>query len=210
MLHAIVSFMRTRAVLVVIALAVLPLASMAAARDAHASVSIAVTWDGLLGESTVAVVARALDTHAAWENGRIYSYTRVRIDRAVAGDMAAGGEAWVRTMGGVVGNIGQIVEGEAVLMPGDQSLLFLRQGPAGSYEVTARGQGQFPVVATDAKDAKLPPFVVRSHTAGALVQPQLVVSTAAVHLAADTLHGRSVDEAAKVIASDWSRMHARP
>jgi hypothetical protein len=210
MLHAIVSFMRTRAALVVLALGLTPLAAATFAGDAHASVSIAVTWDGLLRESTVAVVASALDSHAAWENGRIYSYTRVRVDRAVAGDMASGGEAWVRTMGGVVGNIGQIVEGEAVLMPGEQSLLFLRQGPAGCYEVTARGQGQFPVVVADRSAAKLPPFVVRSHSAGALVAPQLVVSTAAVHLAADMLHGRSVDEVATVIASDWSRMHARP
>ena len=33
--------------------------------------------------------------------------------------------------------------------PGDTSLLFLRPGPIGAYDVTARGQGQFPVVADD-------------------------------------------------------------
>jgi hypothetical protein len=199
--------MRMRAVLVVLALAATPLTAAALAGDAQASVSIAVTWEGLLRESTAAAVVSPIETHTVWENSRIYSYTRLRVDRAVAGNIAASGEAWVRTMGGVVGNIGQIVEGEAVLMPGGQSLLFLRPGPVGTFEVTARGQGQFPIVGAD---SKLPARVVRSHSMGALVAPQFIVSSATIRLAADMLHGRSVDEVAGTIASDWSHMHARP
>src|SRR5579872_6119804 len=95
-----------------------------AASDARASVSIQVTWDSLLRESTAAAVVTPTDAQSVWENGRIYTYTHVHVDRAVAGELATGSDAWVRTMGGIVGKIGQRVEGEAVLAPGHASLLF--------------------------------------------------------------------------------------
>jgi hypothetical protein len=150
------------------------------------------------------VVVTPIESRSVWESGRIYTYTRVSVDRVVAGELV-GNDAWVRTMGGVVGNIGQIVEGEAVLAPG-QSLLFVHAGPIGALEVTARGQGQFPIVTGD---AKTPARVVRSHAMGALVAPQVIVSSAATRLAADVLHGRIVDDVAGDVAADWSRLHAR-
>src|ERR1700722_4227269 len=142
----------------------------ASADTARGSVSIAVTWDGLLSESTAAVVATPTEARTVWENGRIYTYTHLHVDRAVAGELPSGAEAWVRTMGGVVGKVGQIVDGEAVLTPGQGGLLFLHPGPPGAYVVTARGQGQFPLV-QDA-DPKVPSHLVRSHSAGALLPPQ--------------------------------------
>jgi hypothetical protein len=187
--------------------ALAPLAGATGERTAQASVSIAVTWDGLLHESSAAVVATAVESRAVWENGRIYTYTRVHVDRSVAGDVATGGDVWVRTMGGVVGKIGQIVEGEAVLAPSRSSLLFLHSGPIGAFEVTARGQGQFPIV-TDAAGA--PPKVVRSHAVGAIVAPKTPTpATTPVRLAADVLHGRPVDDVAQDIAAAWSTAHAR-
>jgi hypothetical protein len=172
--------------------------------DARASVSIEVTWDGLLRESTAAVVATPVATSPVWENGRIYTYTHVHVDRPIAGALP-GADAWIRTMGGVVGNVGQLVEGEAVLATGHTSLLFLHPGPQGTYVVTARGQGQFPVVA-DA-DPKAPPHVVRSNAAGALVPPRPVGPVPVAPLAADVLHGRVVDDAAAGIVADWGRTH---
>jgi hypothetical protein len=174
--------------------------------DAHASTSLAVTWEGLLRESTAAVVVTPLDSRAAWEDGRIYTYTRARVDRSVSGQLAALAEVSVRTLGGVIGKIGQSVEGEAVLVPQQPSLLFLHAGPAGAYDVTARGQGQFPVVMDD---PKLPPRVVRSHAVGALLIPRVAPPLAAPQLAADFLHGRFVDDVARDIAAAWDRTHAR-
>jgi len=104
-----------------------------------------------------------------------------------------------------VGKIGQLVEGEAVLAVGRSSLLFLRAGPAGTLDVTARGQGQFPVVA-DVDPAK-PARLVRSNATGALLPPRAVAG-ATSRLAADVLHGRVVEEAAGDIAAAWSRAHA--
>jgi hypothetical protein len=198
--------MRSRAVAIALAMASLAPAvvGITLERDAGASVSIAVTWDGLLRASSAAAVVTPLDASAVWEGGRIYKYTRVRVDRAVAGDVATGSVAFVRTMGGVVGTIGQIVDGEAVLRTGEPSLLFLRAGPAGSLEVTARGQGQFPVVAADARSAA---HVVRSQAAGALMAPWLTTSSASNRFAADVLHGRLLDEAALDVEADWARTH---
>jgi hypothetical protein len=177
------------------------------AEDAHASVSIAVTWEALLRQSTGAAVLTALDAQSVWENGRIFTYTRLRVDQSIVGDLPVGGEAFVRTMGGVVGKIGQVVEGEAVFVPGRTSLLFLRSGPAGSWMVAARGQGQFPVTVADPQK---PARVVRSHAVGAVVPPPVIVSSAADRLAADVLDDRPLDDAVLDIAAAWGRAHAQP
>mgnify|MGYP001179681619 CR=1 FL=1 len=171
--------------------------------DARASVSIAATWDGLMHESTAAAVMSPVESQAVWENGRIYTYTRLGVDRAVAGDLATGASAWVRTLGGVVGKIGQVVEGEAVFTPGHSSLLFLHPGPAGTFEVTARGQGQFPVIADD---PKVTPKVVRSNAMG-FILPRAATTPASVRIAAEVIHGRALDDVAHEIAGDWDRTH---
>ncbi|MDP9149079.1 MAG: hypothetical protein M3O36_03935, partial [Myxococcota bacterium] len=132
-----------RPLLLALALATPALGLSLRSHTAKASVSIAVTWDGLLRGSAAAAIATPVQSTAVWEDGRICTYTRVRIDRVMAGTMATGDEAWVRTLGGIVGDIGQLVEGEAALDAGRPSLLFLRSGPVGAFEVTARGQGQF-------------------------------------------------------------------
>jgi hypothetical protein len=192
------------------AVATLALAASALATDAaRASVSIQVTWDGLLHESTAAVMATSVEQRAVWENGRIYTYARLHVDRAIAGtgagELPTGGEAWVRTMGGVVGSVGQVVDGEAVLSPGQSGLLFLHPGPPGAYVVTARGQGQFPLV-PDA-DPKAPPHLVRSNSSGALLPPRPAPTSP---FAADVVHGRVVDDVARDVVAAWDRTHAPP
>ncbi len=65
-----------------------------------------------------------LEQRSQWEElggaRRIVTYTRLSIDRPVAGQ--PDGEIWVRTLGGAVGDIGQQVSGDAQLKigaPGD-------------------------------------------------------------------------------------------
>jgi hypothetical protein len=173
-----------------------------AATGARASVSIAVTWDGLLQGSTEAAVLSPLESRSVWEDGRIYTYTRLGVDRPVAGTLPTSSSVWVRTMGGVVGKIGQIVEGEAVFTPGHASLVFLHPGPAGTFEVTARGQGQFPVIVDG---PTTPPRVVRSNAMGAILPRASAPNN--VRLAVEVLHGRVLDDVASDIAADWGRTH---
>jgi hypothetical protein len=195
--------LRHRAAAILIALAVPPLGLLLPA-PSRASVSIAVSWEGLLQESSSAAIATPFESRAVWENGRIYTYTHVRIDRSIIGDTATGGDAWVRTMGGIVGKIGQSVEGEAILSLGHSSLLFLRAGPVSSFEVTARGQGQFPVVA--GSDPTQPAHVVRNNAVGLLLARRGPPATAP--LAGEFLHGRSIDDAAREVNFAWGRTHA--
>ena len=181
-------------------------AGLCASSDARASVSLAVTWEGLLSESSSASIVTPAESMAVWEDGRIYTYTRVRVDRALAGDLKTGDTGWVRTMGGVVGSIGQQVEGEPVLAPAQTTLLFLHPGNPGTLEVTGRGQGQY---AMSLGGPGLPPRLSLNRAAGMLVPRRVAVPAAAPQLATEVLHGRTLDDAAREIASAWDRTHAR-
>jgi hypothetical protein len=68
--------------------------------------------------------------------------------------------------------------------------------------VTARGQGQFPLV-PDA-DPKAAPHLVRSRSAGALLPPQPAPTSP---YAADVVHGRGVEDVARDVAAAWDRTH---
>jgi hypothetical protein len=174
---------------------------------AHASVSIAVTFDALVRESSSVAVVTPVEQKAVWEGGRIYTYTRVHADTPVAGEALAGGEAWVRTLGGVVGDLGQMVDGEPVLTVGRPSLLFLRPGNPGTLEVTARAQGQFPVTLDETRAPRL----MRSGAAGALLPPRTAVAAgplAPAPLAREVLHGKPLDEGLRDIAAAFRRLHA--
>jgi hypothetical protein len=196
----------------VLALALLAAAALVPAA-ASASVSLPVTWDALVRGSTAAAVVSPVGVRVVWEDGRICTYTHVHVERAVAGSLATGDEAWVRTLGGVVGKIGQVVDGEAVFSPGRRSLVFLRPASVGALAVTARGQGQFPIV--DGADAAHSPTVMESHTVGMLLPPSLVSQpgqgpsgAARVTLASEVLHGRLLDDAAHEVATAWTTAHA--
>ena len=153
--------------------------------DAHASVSIAVGYDALVQDADSVGVVTPTETKSVWEDGRIYTYTRVKVDQGVAGEMGTGGEGWVRTMGGVVGKIGQMVDGEPVFNTGKPSLLFLRKfKQSGTWEVSARAQGQYPVITEElAQASPLPKLltrkVTRSAGLGVLYPPKAVAQVAA-------------------------------
>jgi hypothetical protein len=154
-------------------------------------------------------VMTPFEQQMVWEDNRIYTYTHEHVDSTVAGVLKTGDEVWVRTMGGVVGPIGQVVDGEAVLTVGRPSLLFVHEGPAGALQVTARAQGQFAIVL----DAQNHQRVVRSSAVGALVAPHpgtggVPAGATPGPLATDVLHNHSLDDAARDIGAAWGRIHA--
>lgn len=190
--------------------------------DAHASVSIAVAYDALVKDADAVGIATPVETRSVWEDGRIYTYTRVKIDQGVAGELATGSEGWVRTMGGVVGKIGQMVDGEPVFTTGKPTLVFLRKfKQATTWEVSARAQGQYPIVSDDTAKVRK---VTRSAAVGVLYPPKAIAQTtteqagsvaprsvatdvAKVRLAGEALHDRPLDDVAKEIATSWKRLH---
>ena len=62
---------------------------IAAEREAHASMSIAILFDELVRDSTAAAIVTPFEQKPVWEDGRIITYTHVHADRPVAGTLRA-------------------------------------------------------------------------------------------------------------------------
>jgi hypothetical protein len=120
---------------------------MTTTRRADATVVRAVSVEELVRRSHSVLVATPLQRVAEWANiggaRRIVTLTRVRVEEAVAG-ANEDSELIVRTLGGRIGDIGQLVDGEAELRVGEQSLLFSHRFEAGLFGVTAMAQGHYP------------------------------------------------------------------
>jgi hypothetical protein len=193
-----------------------------ASHEADASVSIAVTFDALVLASDAVALATPVEEHAQYEDGKIFTYTRLHVDSSVAGDAATGGDVTVRAFGGVVDHIGMVSEGEPTFSVGKQQLLFLRHGVvAGTYNVTADAQGQFVVTKDEVtKQARFK----RSRAVGLLLQPknaalmvdkagqatsQSVKVTQTSALASDVIENRATLDVVRDVAAAYRRLHAR-
>ena len=203
------------------------------ARDSRASVSVAVTFDGLVLASHAVVIATPVEEHAQMEDGKIFTYTRLHVDNAVAGDAATGSDVYVRAFGGVVDHVGMVSEGEPTFTVGTQQLLFLRHGASFAYNVTANAQGQFTVVAdagnagTGARSTSFDGASTRfrrSRALGMVLQPKNAVEAvdkagastsqsvrvvASPALAADVLEARAATDVVRDVAAAFKRLHAR-
>ena len=106
-------------------------------KQALASVSRAVPLEALTQRSQHVFLGEPLDAYAVWERigGRkhIVTYTRVRAH-----------ELLVRTLGGTVGELGELVHGEAVLQVGHRSVMFVMPN-RDALAVTAMAQGHYPL-----------------------------------------------------------------
>jgi hypothetical protein len=131
-------------------LATAGLASFFTAGTVEASVARSVSLKELVQRSRSVVVATPLGASSNWEHlggsRRIVTYTRVRVDQLVRGSDPGSSELVVRTLGGSVGKIGQLVEGQAELRAGQSSLLFTLELARDLYGVTALAQGEYRVV----------------------------------------------------------------
>jgi hypothetical protein len=195
--------------------------------DAQASVSIAVAFDALVQDADAVALVTPVEQMSAWEDGRIYTYTRVTVDTPVAGELGSGASAWVRTRGGVVGKIGQTVDGEPVFSMKKASMVFLHRGSPGSYFVSARAQGQYPVTTDEAtkkpkfqraaalgvlyppKSAEDAPQATRGNSSQVKVQSARPQTVATQIFAIDVIHGRPVEDVVKDVAAAYKRLHAR-
>jgi hypothetical protein len=168
--------------------------------DAAASLDVGVTVTELAGWSTAVVVATTLESSSAWEGTRIVTRERIHVDRLVAGGTKTD-ELIVKTLGGKVGGVGQIVEGEAELAPGTRWMLFLRESADGTSSVTARAQGQFLVSGEESTGQ----VVLSSPHLGKLLQRPAAVR---LRSAAAELAGLSFESAARAIRVAWDKAHA--
>jgi hypothetical protein len=127
-------------------------------KPAAASLSRAVRLEDLVSRSQYVVVAEPLDGESVWETigkrRHIVTYTRIRAIEALSGEEPKQEELMVRTLGGRIGDLGELVHGEAMLTLGQRSVLFTI--PArGALAVTAMAQGHYPLARDRAGDERL-------------------------------------------------------
>ncbi len=119
-------------------------------RPAQATLVRPVTLTELVSMSQYAVIATPGESSSRWETigdrERIVTYSPVRIENVLDGT-SPGSEIMVRTLGGSVGDVGQIVPGEAPIRKGVTAALFLEPVATDVYGVSAMAQGHYPIKA---------------------------------------------------------------
>jgi hypothetical protein len=178
-------------------------------RSAEASTALELTLADLVAASTLVAAGTPVESTSLWEDSdsgrgrRIVTYTRLHIDRTIDGTPQP--EVWVRTLGGHVGDIGQHVDGEAVLIPSRPGLFFLRSIEGGTHAVVGMSQGHYPLEPEPGGAT----FRLKAPQAlGRLIAKQASPQAADRPPARADLVGRTVDEVANLVTQE-RRAHAR-
>ncbi len=104
----------------------------------------------LVAASEHVVVGTPRVGDSIWEevsgSKRIVTYTRLTIEETLDGRNPADSEVMVRTLGGQVGQLGQIVHGEAELRREEVCVVFLKDRRDGTFRVTGLAQGHYPLI----------------------------------------------------------------
>ena len=119
----------------------------------------------------------------------IVTETRVRVEDAWARAVPASLELVVRTLGGVLGGVGELVHGQAEFTLKARCLAFLTRAPDNSLWVTGMAQGHYPITA----EAEL------------AASPRLPTLRDFEHSAVRRLAGQKLTGARRVIAAESAR-----
>jgi hypothetical protein len=107
----------------------------------------------MVDQSSLVIVGTPIsrDTHWAMTGttARVVTDVTVEVAWTLRGNDSTGQDIVIRTLGGTVGDLGQIVYGEARLVLGQSCLLFLMVGRDGAYHVFGMAQGQYPLQSDD-------------------------------------------------------------
>jgi hypothetical protein len=118
-------------------------------RVAHATVARGISLEALSKRSEHILVGTPLASSVRYETiggqRRIVTDTRVRIDETLAQSAASDSEILVRTLGGVLNGVGELVHGEAELVLNERSVVFLRKRPDGILHLQGMAQGHYPL-----------------------------------------------------------------
>src|SRR5688572_14178300 len=140
-------------------------AAWASPRLAGATMARAIRLPELVGLSEFALVGTATDAYSRWEtvgdSRRIVTYVRLEVAQPIDGRPPPDTTLMLRTLGGRVGDIGQLVHGEAVFELGAPSAVFLTPDEDGVLGITGMAQGHYPLqtIAGDVARLKASPYV---------------------------------------------------
>ncbi len=159
---------------------------------ARAGAALPITLKELVESSRMALVATPREAVSNWEreggSRRIVTYSRVEVQQPLAGQHPEAAELYVRTLGGRVGDIGQIVHGEAELTLGQSSVFFLHDFDAGLFRITAMAQGHYPLIDDNEGNKRL----TTSPKLADFVSPD-------PHCAVNKLRGKTVSAAERLL-----------
>ncbi|WP_437932831.1 hypothetical protein [Sorangium sp. So ce341] len=188
-----------------------PGALLSGPRAAQAAVAIQLSLDELVAAASYVVVATATEQHSRWEElggaERIVTYTRLSIDRTVAGQPDA--DVWVRTLGGVVGDVGQHVAGDAQLRIGAQAMIFVSR-TSSALVVSGLAQGHYPIV--DAEETRRiagAPRIAARRLAASPSSGTVLARPGPAISAREQLVGATVDAAIDAVSRAWKAKHAQ-
>lgn len=118
---------------------------------AGATLARAVSLPELVGSSRYALVGAATQAYSRWEtvgkSRRIVTYVELEVLQSIDGRPPAEPALTLRTLGGRVGDIGQLVHGEARFELDARAVVFLSPREDGVFNVTAMAQGHYPLLA---------------------------------------------------------------
>jgi hypothetical protein len=158
----------------------------------EAAVFRALSLASLLGKSDHVLVVTALGSECRrvpmGGSTRIVTDTRMRVVRSLGQQSTPDAELMVRTLGGIVGDRGEFVDGEATLPPNESAVIFVRRHENGLHGIVGMAQGHYPLRA-DARGT------LRLNRSPRL--PRLIRSR--VRAAADELTGLDLDGASERI-----------
>lgn len=119
---------------------------------AFAGAAVPISLTALVARSRHVVVATPRVADSTWEeiggSKRLVTYTRLTIEDALDDRAIDETEILVRTLGGRLGPIGQIVHGEAELRRDETAVFFVKpRTDGGTYHITGLSQGHYPLLA---------------------------------------------------------------
>jgi hypothetical protein len=168
--------------------------------SAVAATLIPLSLDQICQRATVILAGTPQESMSVWEDSagargrRIVTYTRVRVDQVIDG--SAPGEVWVRTLGGAVDDIGQRVDGEAILVRDQPGLFFLRRNADGPHGVVGMTQGHLRLDATRVTPGAR---VFRLPSVARFVAPPVSGGAGALPAGLEALEGKTLAQAVRLI-----------
>src|SRR5690349_12200304 len=123
----------------------LAVALLVAARPALAAQAVAVSIEELARTSDAVVRGKVVDATARWNDERLRIFTIVELERTAVLRGRAPFRVRVAVPGGVVGRVGQRVDGAPVFARGEEVVLFLRRSAGDAFGVNGLAQGKFTV-----------------------------------------------------------------
>lgn len=139
---------------------------------AMAGAAVPISLTALVERSRHIVVGTPRVADSTWEeiggSQRLVTYTRLTIEDTVDDRAFDEAEILVRTLGGRLGPIGQVVHGEAELRREETAVFFVTpRRDGGTYHITGFSQGHYPLLANNhavrrlTQSPHLPTFVTK-------------------------------------------------